>query len=183
MERKKNLLLGKIALQERMLTKDQLYDCLIAQERNPSKSLGQIMISRGYLTQNNLNRLLELQKTAFTQMTNEGVSKGAIFGKFLIEHGLATGFQVNECLRFQGSLAEIGITPIPLLGEIMVQKGYLNKDTLEKALQMQNLSLYSCPDCNATVDLKDLESKGEIETYKCKKCGCEIPFLFAKMAA
>src|SRR4029077_17154548 len=60
-----DLLLGKIALREGLITREQLFDCLQAQERNPSKSIGSIMVARGYLRNEDVDRLVELQKKAF----------------------------------------------------------------------------------------------------------------------
>ena len=77
MAEKGDFLIGRIALREGVITKEQLYDCLIAQERNPSKSLGSLLVARG-----------------------------ALLGKILVEKGLASEYQVNECLRLQGRLAE-----------------------------------------------------------------------------
>ena len=60
-----DLLLGKIALREGLITREQLFDCLQAQERNPSKSIGSIMVARGYLRNEDVDRLVEIQKKAF----------------------------------------------------------------------------------------------------------------------
>src|SRR6516165_9633663 len=98
-----DLLLGKIALREGLITREQLFDCLQAQERNPSRSLGSIMISRGYLRNEDVDRLVAIQRRAF-EATPEGAVANrhtALFGKILVDRGLATEYQVNECLRLQ----------------------------------------------------------------------------------
>jgi serine/threonine protein kinase/predicted RNA-binding Zn-ribbon protein involved in translation (DUF1610 family) len=177
-----DLLMGKIALREGLVTREQLFDCLQAQERNPSKSLGSILVSRGYLKQEDVARLLDLQKRAF-DAPPEGTApnrRAALFGKILVDRGLATEYQVNECLRLQGRMAELGIKPVPQLGEVLLRRGYLDKDGVETALQLQNLQLYTCPDCGAPIQI-DGEAAPRQE-YTCKACGAEVPFLFAKMA-
>ncbi len=180
---KGDLLIGRIALREGLITKEQLYDCLIAQERNPAKSLGTIMVSRGYLKNEDVERLLGLQKTAIEGAGSwtDAAPRGALLGKILVEKGLATEYQVNECLRLQGRLADLGIKPVPQLGEIMIKRRFLEKDAVETALQLQNLQLYSCPECGARITMED-EKKGG-EDHVCSKCGAEVPFLFAKMAS
>ncbi len=177
-----DLLIGKIALREGLLTREQLFDCLQAQERNPSRSIGSIMVSRGYLRQEDVERLAEIQKRAF-----EGPGEGAapsrrsiLIGKLLADRGLATEYQVNECLRLQGRMAELGIKPVPQLGEILLRRSYVDKGALETALQLQNLQLYTCPDCGASIDIP--AASPDREEYKCAACGAEVPFLFAKMA-
>ncbi|MFN3486610.1 MAG: hypothetical protein ACK44W_14170, partial [Planctomycetota bacterium] len=120
-----DLLLGKIALREGLVTKEQLFDCLQAQERNPSRSLGSILVSRGYLRQEDVDRLIRLQKQAFEADSGSGLPRrrGPLFGKILVDRGLATEYQVNECLRLQGRMAELGIQPVPALGEILIRRG------------------------------------------------------------
>src|SRR6185295_13926043 len=125
-----DLLLGKIALREGLITREQLFDCLQAQERNPSKSIGSIMVSRGYLRNEDVDRLVEIQKKAFEAGADgaAGGRTGALLGKLLVDRGLATEYQVNECLRLQGRMAELGINPVPQLGEILIRRNYVDKD-------------------------------------------------------
>ncbi len=178
-----DLLIGKIALRAGLITREQLYDCLVAQERNPSKTLGSIMVSRGHLKQEDVEKLLELQRKAFEGATGDEAQSRlhALFGQLLIEKGLATEYQVNEGLRLQGRLTELGIKPVPPLGEILMQRGYLNRDAVETALQLQNLHLYACPECGTAIDASEEDTKhGD---YACPKCHAQIPALFAKMAA
>lgn len=177
-----DLLLGKIALREGLITREQLFDCLQAQERNPSKSIGSIMVARGYLRNEDVERLVELQKKAFQGVT-DGASpqkRSILLGKILVDKGLATEYQVNECLRLQGRMSELGINPVPQLGEILLRRNYVDKGALETALQLQNLQLYTCPECGAAIEI--VESAAPREEYKCKACGTAVPFLFAKMA-
>jgi serine/threonine protein kinase len=179
-----DLLLGKIALREGLITREQLFDCLQAQERNPSKSIGSIMVSRGYLRNEDVDRLVEIQKKAFEGGGGDGSAnaskKSVLLGRILVDRGLATEYQVNECLRLQGRMGELGINPVPQLGEILIRRNYVDKGALETALQLQNLQLYTCPECNAAIEIA--EAPPGKEEYKCKACGAAVPFLFAKMA-
>jgi serine/threonine protein kinase len=174
-------LIGKIALREGLITKEQLYDALVAQERNPAKTLGQIFVSRGYLKNEDVERLLALQRKAIEDAGSASAAPhSGLLGRILIEKGLATEYHVNECLRLQGRLIELGISPVPQLGEILVKRGYVKRSAVDAALQMQNLSLYSCPECGAHIELPPGESRDDIV---CPGCRAEVPFLFAKMAA
>ncbi|HLY75375.1 MAG TPA: protein kinase [Planctomycetota bacterium] len=180
-----DLLLGKIALREGLITREQLFDCLQAQERNPSKSIGSIMVSRGYLRNEDVDRLVEIQKKAFEGgASGEGGKnpsrRGILLGRLLVDRGLATEYQVNECLRLQGRMAELGINPVPQLGEILIRRNYVDKGALETALQLQNLQLYTCPECGAAIEITESTTPGK--EFKCKACGAGVPFLFAKMA-
>ena len=176
---KGDLLLGRIAVREGLLTREQLYDCLTAQERNPARKIGQLMVARGYLKQADVDRLLELQQRAHGEAP---AGRGALLGRILVDKGLATEFQVNECLRMQGRLIDLGIAPLPRLGEILAKRGYIKREAVETALQFQNLLLYSCPDCGTPIDVGSGGAQAP-GNYTCAKCGTEVPFLFAKMAA
>ncbi len=175
--------MGKIALREALVTREQLFDCLQAQERNPSKSLGSILVSRGYLKQEDVDRLLQLQKRAFDTLQEGSPAnrRNALFGKILVDRGLATEYQVNECLRLQGRMAELGIQPVPQLGEILLRRGYVDREGVETALQLQNLQLYTCPECGAPIEIGEGTPVRETG-FACASCGAEVPFLFAKMA-
>jgi serine/threonine protein kinase len=178
-----DLLLGKIALREGLITREQLFDCLQAQERNPSKSIGSIMVARGYLRNEDVDRLVEIQKKAFQGGADgQGTQnrRSVLLGKILVDKGLATEYQVNECLRLQGRMSELGINPVPQLGEVLLRRNYVDKAALETALQLQNLQLYTCPECGAAIEIS--EPPPAREEYKCKACGAGVPFLFAKMA-
>ncbi len=179
---KQDLLLGKIALRAGLITREQLYDCLIVQDRNPSRTLGSILISRGHLKKQDVDRLLEMQKKAFEEISEGTPSRRhALFGRLLVEKGLASEYQVNECLRLQGRLNELGIKPVPPLGEILVQRAYLDREAVETALDLQGLHLYACPECGHQIGSPGEEVNKE--SYNCPNCRAAIPALFAKMAA
>ena len=181
---KGDLLIGKIALREGLITREQLFDCLQAQERNPSKSIGSIMVARGYLRHEDVERLVGIQKNAFEGPPGGDPAvrrRSVLLGRILVDRGLATEYQLNECLRLQGRMTEMAIHPIPQLGEILIRRGYVDKDALETALQLQNLQLYTCPDCGGAIEIAGTAPGREDVT--CKACGAAVPFLFAKMAA
>lgn len=169
------LLLGRIALREKLITREQLYDCLLAQERNPSRSLGEIMIRRRILSAAQVRQLVAIQTEAVREARQRHADgqDAALLGRLLIEKGFCTNFQVNECLRLMGRMEEMGISPVPPLGDILIQRGYLTADGLTAALQFQDLSLYACPDCGARL---------EATATVCASCGARVPALLAKMA-
>ncbi|HLG42646.1 MAG TPA: protein kinase [Planctomycetota bacterium] len=181
MSGKPDILLGRIGLREGLITQEQLYDCLLFQERNPSRPLGSIMIHRGYVTQEQLENLLKLQKKAVEEAAakNHEVARTLFLGKVLIDKGLATEYQVNECLRLQARMTEMGISPIPPLGEIMVKRGYIDREKLDTALMLQTTEFYTCIECGKPIEIP----KGNSESYECSHCKAKIPLMFAKMAA
>jgi hypothetical protein len=183
MATKADFLIGKIALREGFLTQEQLYDCVMFQERSPSKPLGAIMVNRGYINQDQLGKILQIQRSALDDV-GEGAKtsrKTLLLGKVLVEKGLASEYQVNECLRLQARMVELGIKPIPHLGEIMLKRGYINQDRLQTALMLQSSEFYTCLECGSPIDFNEINSGGE--SYTCRQCHTQLPALFAKMAA
>lgn len=180
MDSKLDALLGRIALREGMLTQEQLFDCLLFQERNPSRPLGSIMVQRGYLGEQQLEKLLKLQRTATAAASSGGDPPQVRLGRILVDKGLATDYQVNECIRLQARMSEMGIRPVPPLGEILIKRGYIDREKLETALILQDPELYTCIECGKPIDFSEERST---TSYECPHCHAKIPALFAKLAS
>jgi len=63
-----------------------------------------------------------------------GDIRANLFGTIAVKAGLATREQVGECIRLQREARERG-EPIPRLGELMAQKGYLSPEQVEAILR------------------------------------------------
>lgn len=59
-----------------------------------------------------------------------------LFGRQLVEHGLAKLEHVDECLREISRLGEIGASPIPKLGELLARKGYVSPSSYDATLRV-----------------------------------------------
>ncbi len=55
-----------------------------------------------------------------------------LFGQIAVEQGWAGAEQVQECLRFRVELAFSGISTLPPLGELLVQRGYLTAERFRR---------------------------------------------------
>ncbi len=55
-------LLGRIAVQVKLITLDQLNEATAQQGREPGKNLGQILVERGFITDRQLEKLIDVQK-------------------------------------------------------------------------------------------------------------------------
>ena len=170
-----SLLLGALAARQGLVSPEQLQEALVAQERGPSRRLGEILADRFVVSRADLSRLLEGQEKAFGE---SGDDPDGLLGRLLVARGLATAFPVNDALRFQGRLVEAGMKPVPRLGEILVKRGVLSRSALAAALQLQSFLHYRCPQCGARVGFQP----GRAERV-CGACGVEAPPLFAKMSA
>jgi serine/threonine protein kinase/predicted RNA-binding Zn-ribbon protein involved in translation (DUF1610 family) len=78
-------------------------------------------------------------------------------------------------------MEELGIRPVPLLGQIMVSRGYLTQEALAHALTRQQERLYACGECGWPVDVG--KDPSEAVPERCPRCGEAMPALLRRMVA
>jgi predicted RNA-binding Zn-ribbon protein involved in translation (DUF1610 family) len=179
----KDLLLGQIAVEKGFLTKAQLAEVMKEQQGgasndpnatvNPSASgrpLGTLLLSKGILKEQDLVALLEEQNRRVEAIRNcQKLQKVEyLFGQLLVKNNLATMLQINKCLEIQLKMAEKGVAPIPRLGELLVEHGFVDKKTVSEVLKMQDKDILFCTGCGRQYNVVGLE---EGKAYKCKECG------------
>lgn len=62
-------------------------------------------------------------------------------GRMTVEQGWAGADQVQECLRFRVELAFAGVHPLPPLGELLVQRGYLTVERFRRLARWAGIDL------------------------------------------
>ena len=62
------LLLGRIAVQNKLITMDQLVDATMQQGREPGKRLGNIFVEQGWITNEQLQQLIKTQRELQARM-------------------------------------------------------------------------------------------------------------------
>ncbi len=67
-------------------------------------------------------------------MEDPAPGSNELFGDLLVGQGLVTPEHVRECLSLQEELRSLDVSPIPNLGELLLQKGYLSPQTYEKTV-------------------------------------------------
>ena len=178
----KDLLLGQLAVEKGFLTKAQLAEVMKEQQggtldpnatASPTKSvrpLGTLLLSKGFLQENDLVGLLEEQSRRLEAIKNvQKLQKvDYLFGQLLVKYNLATMLQINKCLELQLKMAEKGTSPIPRLGELLVEHGFVDKKTVADVLKMQDKDILFCTGCGRQYNVVGLE---EGKAYKCKECG------------
>lgn len=178
----KDLLLGQLAIEKGFLTPAQLAEIMKEQGEtsndpnstaNPTKAtrpLGTLMLSKGLLKEADLIALLEEQNRRVETIRNcQKLQKVEyLFGQLLVKHNLATMLQINKCLEIQLKLAEKGVQPIPRLGELLVEHGFVDKKTVADVLKMQDKDVLFCTGCGRQYNVVGLEDG---KAYKCKECG------------
>jgi DNA-directed RNA polymerase subunit RPC12/RpoP len=91
-----------------------------------------------------------------------------LFGQILVRHSHATQLQVNKCLEIQQKMAEKGTQPLPRLGELLLEHGFIDRKTIAAVLKQQQKALLLCVKCGKRYNVVGVE---EDARYKCKACG------------
>jgi hypothetical protein len=175
-------MLGQIAIEKGLITKEQLEECVREQQKpltgDPDQTLGAttlrplgvVMLSKGMIQEKHLVALLEEQNARLQALNNYQKMQKVeyLFGQLLVKHNLATQNQINKCLEIQQQLAEKGVQPIPRLGELLVEHGFVDKKTVADVLKMQDKDLLFCTGCGRQFNVVGIEDG---KTYRCKSCG------------
>ncbi len=167
------ILLGKLALKLSFLSASQLEDALRDQDfYTPGTPLGEILVDKGYLSKDQLERLLETQKKNLAKRDrylNNSTRKDTLFGKIAIRLGYVDEHQMNWCLREQGKPPEQGGGR--RLGAYLVENEFMTHAQVQKILEEQQRGLCECPDCDKRYNIIGYS----VDTvYKCKYCNVPL---------
>jgi predicted RNA-binding Zn-ribbon protein involved in translation (DUF1610 family) len=138
-----------------------------------SGTLGTIMLRKGLIKQRDLDALLEEQKKRLAEALDLSDPKleDALLGRLLIKQGLVKEAQLYECLRAGAELGEKG-EKAPRLGELLVRKGYLTTDAVDRILPpITRKDRFICPKCGT-----HFSSLGGDDSRfpTCKQCGAVL---------
>jgi hypothetical protein len=164
----KDALLGRIAVEKGMITDAQLEQALREQDRSP-RTLGEILVAKGLLDDAKLAGILEEQERRiqaldqFKQMQKVEY----LFGQLLVKNNLATQLQINKCLEIQQKMAERGMQPVPRLGELLLDHGFVDRRTVTEMLKLQDKDVLFCTACARQYNVVGAEPGRD---YKCKQC-------------
>ncbi len=168
-----DFLIGRIALERGLVSVDQLAECLSDQKTAPASSpLGAIMLRKGLIRQHDLDSLLEEQKKRLADALELSDPKleDALLGRLLIKQGLVKETQLYECLKAQAELGEAG-QKSPRLGELLVRKGYLTTDAVDRVFAPPKKESLVCPSCGAHYSAPAAEPGKKLA---CRQCGAAL---------
>jgi hypothetical protein len=139
-----SLLLGRIAVEKGYLQPRDLDRCVREQVGDPlcrggrfMAPLGEILVSRGYLSDVQLGDVLDEQRRRLDAPSEAGRVEDALFGRRVVKERLASPAAVNAALRLQAVMEEIGIQTVPRLGHLLVERGCLTEADVERLLARQ----------------------------------------------
>ena len=137
-----DLLLGQIALEKGFISRKQLDECLKLQADSAKwKQLGMILLDRKYISEDDLEIVLEIQRRNLETVVDntELKLKDVLLGRMVVARRLATQGQVNACLREQEHIERMGM--FLRLGEILVRKGFVSDEGMAELLEEQQKRL------------------------------------------
>lgn len=168
MSDERDLLFGRLAVQNRMVTQEHIQKCLRLQETSPGKPLGQILVEQDFLTIGQLDWLIKTQSGTLRleEQKAERSPEEALFGKLAVSQNFITGEQLNECVREKENLGRLRIHF--RLGEILIKKGYLTAAQVQQLLEVQKKRILVCEDCHCRFNIASFDAE---QTFTCKFCG------------
>ncbi|HYE98623.1 MAG TPA: hypothetical protein VEJ18_06910 [Planctomycetota bacterium] len=144
-----DLLFGKLAVEMRFCTAEQVERCVAIQSAltNPLP-LGRHLVEEGYLTEDQHSKVLERQRQNLVRAEPASrVSKGdLLFGRLAVKEFLATEEEVNACVREQARSGDRRT-----LGEVMIARGILTTAEVEWLLSRQSKTIMRCAPCSITL--------------------------------
>ncbi len=164
--------IGKMAVDWGLITNDQLRSALVDQSRDveqgriPVRRLGEILLSNGLITKSNLEALLRTQRSREKDPA-DAVANDMRFAQFLIQQGIVTPKQVNECQRIQAESLEAGRSPVPPLSELLVQKGFVGEEVLRQVNDTQQRTTLACVQCGKRYPVTGYDP---LKSYRCRDC-------------
>jgi hypothetical protein len=162
------LLIGQIALDLQLVTRDQLQQCVDFQAGQVQpKPIGALLVQNGFLNTDQLAKIIEEQERRLQEpLPHAPASVGAVaFGRLVVDRGLTQSEHVNEALRAQQDLADRGVRR--RLGELLVEAGHLKAETVPGLLKAQGKTLMACTFCGSHYNVLTSIAEG----YPCRQCG------------
>lgn len=178
---KKDLILGRIVVERGFVTEKQLEECYAIQAAvtaDPdSTSAGIVMrpligilLDKGFVSHEQAAGVLEEQqrrvKVIEDQARQARIELG--LGQLLVKYNKATQLQINKCLEIQKKMEEQGRTPVPRLGELLMEHGFVDAKTIQEVLRIQQKEVLLCTNCGKQFNVIGVEPG---KAYKCRECG------------
>ena len=159
----RGLVIGELAVRDRLISRDQLDDVVEIQQKGGfNQPLGSLMLERKLLTKTQLDSLLQRQKQVL-QEYEKTLSVSGLFGRIAIEIGLISEKTLAEAIRRQLTLDFEG--KHTKIGQILLSmKAILPEDFWEV---IHSQGAFRCGNCGHTLDNPKILKTA----IHCEKCG------------
>ncbi len=158
------ILIRQIAVEAKLVTEGQIERALDHRLKTNSRlPLEEVLLQLGLIDGAQFKTLMTLQRSA--RKDDDEIEESRLFGKLVLNRGLATPEQLERCLMVQARLAESG--QFKNLGEIMVAQGLVNAAQVKSLLGDQNQVIMECTTCTQRYNVL----RQWVKTSKCPECG------------
>jgi hypothetical protein len=162
-------LFGRIAVINGYLSWAQLEEGLRTQRaESPPRRLGEILLAKGYLTDEQLKMILEIRAKKVRKLLRdpqEARESDRSFGQMALQDGHVTLEDLETAILEQERLARLGLQF--RLGEILVAKSLMTVSAVRDTLRRQGKQILLCPVCDAHYNILGLKAG---RTYRCARC-------------
>lgn len=158
----RGLVIGELAVREKLLTREQLDDVVALQEKAKfSQPLGALMLDRKLLSKAQLDSLIRRQKQALAEY-EKSVAVSGLFGRIAIERGFITEHELSGAIREQ--LALDGEGKRHKIGQILIRLKALTLIQFWEIIHAQGL--FRCGGCGHNLDAPRIQGS----SIYCEKC-------------
>jgi predicted Zn-ribbon and HTH transcriptional regulator len=166
-------LFGRIAVLNNYLSWDQLEESLqIQRTESPPRRLGEILVDRGYLTQEQLRMILEIRRKKIRKLLRdpqEARESDKDFGELALRAGHITLDGLETAILEQERLSRLGLHF--RLGEILVAKALMQVSDVLEILRRQGKRIMLCPMCDCHFNVLGFKAG---RAYRCLKCQTDL---------
>jgi hypothetical protein len=163
-------LFGRIGVFHGFLRREQLEECLEEERTSANgKDLGQILLKKGYITEEQLGVIQEIRRKKVRKMLRdmkEIERNEKFFGMIALRRGWISLAGLEAAILEQERLRKLNLQF--RLGEVLVSLGLLDDGRVLEILAEQKKRVLHCPTCDFHYNVFDYTGG---ETYRCKKCG------------
>jgi len=136
--------LARLAVDQKMVSQETIDRVLeLLDAKQSAIPLGELLLQLGHIDESQFKVLMALDHASHPGRS--AVQDSQLFGEAVVARGLATPYQVEDCLRKQAELAARGI--FKNLGELMVERGLLTAEQVKELVEEQDLYIMYCPQC------------------------------------
>jgi hypothetical protein len=170
--KERELLFGRIALDLKLITPEQLTDAVCEQEKsNRRRRIGEILLEKNILTVEQIVWVVSIQEEKLRERISFPDEKtyDMLFGQLAILFGFTDQQKLNEALRIQARREETGET-FMRLGEILVDKNLMKSEDVLTVIGVQNGTVVICRNCKNRHSV----SSNAPAPAKCSACGNQL---------
>ncbi|MBI3099039.1 MAG: serine/threonine protein kinase, partial [Planctomycetes bacterium] len=178
-------LFGKLAISARLITQEQLDECLAEQRDAVARGetaprLGELFERKGYLTRAQIAGILQSMESMKRRLFGEI----AIELHFITPEQLQTGLEIQRYLKasvesvplfgmalvvYRGLVKRMASTKsVAKIGEILIDMGFMRPHQVEIVLTEQAKVLVTCGACHATLNIGGMDAGQKV---RCGQCG------------